>query len=248
MPPTHTSHLNAVPPRVLVAVCTYNELANIPELTQRIFAAVPECHLLIVDDHSPDGTHAWVVDAMKTEPRLRLIVRKNERGLGGATRAAFQYAVDHRYLYLLNLDGDLSHDPSVLPVMLEIANDRPDIDVIVGSRYLQDGSIAGWPLHRKLMSRIVNRFATTVLRLPVSDCSGSFRCYRVSALAAIDPSTLKSESYAVLEEVLVRLRKLGSKMFEVPIQFTDRERGNSKLTTREAIRSAWQLLRVASKT
>jgi len=248
LPRTQTSHLNDVPPRVLVAVCTYNELANLPELTQRILNAVPDCRLLIVDDQSPDGSGDWVADAMRDEPRLRLIARRNQRGLGGATRAAFQYAVDNGYLYLLNLDGDLSHDPNVLPVMLGIINSRPDIDVVVGSRYVSDGSIAGWPIHRKLMSRLVNLFATTVLRLPVSDCSGSFRCYRVSMLAAIDPSSLKSESYAILEEVLVQLRKKGAKMVEVPIQFTDRERGSSKLTNREALRSAWQLLRVAIRT
>jgi len=244
---TRPSPLNESSPRILVAVCTFNEVANLPELTQRIFRAVPDCHLLVVDDHSPDGSSQWVAEAMKSEPRLRLIVRENKRGLGGATRAALQYAVDEGYLLVLNLDGDLSHDPDVLPVMIQIASDRADIDVVVGSRYLSDGEIQGWPLRRKIMSRVVNQFATTVLRLPVSDCSGSLRCYRVSAIAAIDPSTLQSESYAILEEILVRLRKLGSTMVEIPIKFIDRQRGSSKLTTRESLRSAWQLIRVAMR-
>ena len=230
---------------ILVAVCTYNELANVPELTQRIYDALPDCHLLFVDDHSPDGTGDWVNNAMQSESRLRLIVRMNQRGLGGATRAALQYAVDNGYTYVLNLDGDLSHDPGVLPLMLGIAQSRPEVDVVVGSRYVQDGAIQGWPWRRRLMSRLVNKFATTILGLPVADCSGSMRCYRVAALAAMDPSTLKCESYAILEELLVRLSKHGSKMVEVPIQFIDRAKGNSKLTTREAMRSVWQLLRVA---
>jgi dolichol-phosphate mannosyltransferase len=97
------------------------------------------------------------------------------------------------------------------------------------------------------MSRLVNRFSTTILRLPVADCSGSMRCYRVSALAKLDPRTLKSESYAILEELLVRLSKQGARMVEVPIHFVDRARGNSKLTTREAAKSAWQLIRVATQ-
>ncbi len=232
-------------PPVLVAVCTYNERSNIEELVSRIFAALPDCHLLVVDDNSPDQTAQWVELAMQADDRIRLIVRKNVRGLGGATRTAFKYAVDHQYRFLLNLDGDLSHDPAVLPLMLEMARDRQDIDVIVGSRYVSEGAIEGWPLHRRWMSRTVNFFAKSILRLPVSDCSGSIRCYRVSALAAIDPQTLKSDGYSILEEVLVRLSKLGCKMIEVPIRFVDRERGSSKLTTREAARSAWHLIQLA---
>ncbi len=232
-------------PVTLVAVCTYNELANVPELSRRILDAIPDCQLLFIDDNSPDGTAAWIERAMATDDRIKLIVRKHKRGLGGATRTAFQYAVDHGYELLLNLDGDLSHAPEVLPTLRQIAIDQPQIDVVVGTRYGDGGSIEGWPWRRRVMSRLVNRFATSVLRLPVSDCSGSLRCYRVAALARLNPQKLRSESYAILEEVLVRLRQRGSEMAEVPIQFTDRVRGSSKLTTRESIRSAWQLLKVA---
>ncbi len=234
-------------PNVLVAVCTYNEIANIAELIKRVFAAVSECHLLVIDDHSPDGTCDWVRDAMAIDPRLRLIVRMDQRGLGGATRAALQYAVDHDYEFVMNLDGDLSHDPIVLPTMLELARGNPEIDVVVGSRYVLNGAIKGWPWRRRIMSRMVNRFATTVLGLPVSDCSGSMRCYRVSALKSIDPSTLKSESYAILEELLVRLRRNQSQMVEVPIEFVDRAHGKSKLTIKELLRSIWQLMLVAKR-
>jgi dolichol-phosphate mannosyltransferase len=229
----------------LVAVCTYNERANVDELTERILAALPDCHLLFVDDDSPDGTSDWIRDKMQSEPRLRLIVRRGQRGLGGATRTALKYAVDHRYDFVMNLDGDLSHDPGVLPRMLAIAKEREDIDIVVGSRYIEDGEIKGWPWRRRIMSRFVNRFATSILRLPVADCSGSMRCYRVATLQQIDPATLKSESYAILEEILVRFAAHGSRMIETPIQFVDRTRGSSKLTMREAMRSVWQLVRVA---
>jgi len=237
--------LDRIHPNVLVAVCTYNEIANVAEMTGRVFAAVPDCHLLFIDDHSPDGTCDWVREAMASEPRRRLSVRVDQRGLGGATRTALQYAVDQGYEFVMNLDGDLSHDPDVLPEMLALATERPEIDVVVGSRYVLHGAIKGWPWRRRIMSRMVNLFATTVLGLPVSDCSGSMRCYRVSALASIDPSTLKSEGYAILEELLVRLRRNKSLMVEVPIEFVDRVRGSSKLTMREMFRSMWQLVLVA---
>lgn len=236
---------NRSAPRVLVAVCTYNEMSNVRELFRRIFAALPDAQLLIVDDNSPDQTGNWAKQQAAADPRIQVIIRQHQRGLGGATRAAFQFAVDRGYDFLLNLDGDLSHDPEVLPTLLNTASEDPQIDVVVGSRYCPGGSVQGWPMRRKIMSRLVNRFAVTCLRLPVSDCSGSLRCYRVAALAAIDPGSLQSNGYAILEEVLIRLRAAGAKMVEVPIRFNDRQRGDSKLTSAEAFRSAGQLIRMA---
>ncbi len=232
-------------PKVLVAVCTYNEMSNIAELVQRIFAAVPEADLLIVDDESPDGTGQWALEQAASDPRIEVIIRHQQRGLGGATRRAFEFAVERGYEFLLNLDGDLSHAPESLPALLAVARKDPTIDVVVGSRYCPGGAVQGWPLRRKIMSRLVNRFAVTCLRLPVSDCSGSLRCYRVRALAAVDPGSLHSNGYAILEEVLIKLRAAGAKMAEVPITFNDRQAGDSKLTLPEAFRSASQLVRMA---
>jgi len=231
--------------KVLVAVCTYNEMSNIAELVQRIFAAVPHTDLLIVDDQSPDGTGQWALQQAAHDSRIQVIIRQQQRGLGGATRRAFEFAVERGYDFLLNLDGDLSHEPESLPALLAVAHNDPAIDVVVGSRYCPGGSVQGWPLRRKIMSRLVNRFAVTCLRLPVSDCSGSLRCYRVSALGAIEPSSLQSNGYAILEEVLIKLRSRGAKMAEVPITFNDRQAGDSKLTFSEAFRSASQLVRMA---
>lgn len=233
------------PIRVLVAVCTYNEATNLPELVDRVFAALPKADIIVVDDNSPDGTGRWAIARAVNDARLKVIIREDVRGLGGATKRAFQFAVDQRYDFLLNLDGDLSHEPEALPVMLAVALSDPAIDVVVGSRYCPGGSVQGWPLRRRIMSRIVNRFAVGVLRLPVSDCSGSLRCYRVSTLAAIVPASLSSNGYAILEEVLLRLRAAGAKMVEVPIVFYDRTSGQSKLTMSEAFRSARQLVKMA---
>lgn len=206
--------------------------------------SIPDADVVVIDDSSTDGTGAIVHRHAGDDPRVRLVVRQ-QRGLGGAIRHAMQVAIDGGYDWFVNLDGDLSHDPQQLPHMIDRAIADPPIDVVIGSRYVDGGSIVGWPLHRKLMSKLVNRFATLCLRLPVSDCSGSMRCYRVTALRRIDVGSLRSNGYAVLEEVLVRLDRQSAKMVEVPITFTDRQRGQSKLTAREAVRSASQMAGMA---
>ncbi|TWU33802.1 polyprenol monophosphomannose synthase [Novipirellula artificiosorum] len=230
--------------RVLVGVCTYNEASNILPLVDRIRAALPDADLLIVDDNSPDGTAALIEDSFADDDAIRMIVRNNERGLGGAILRAMEEAIEGEYEFFLNLDGDLSHDPAQLPSLLEKAATSPQIDVVIGSRYVSGGQLLGWPWHRRLMSRLVNQFATLCLRLPVRDCSGSMRCYRVSTLKTADLAGLRSQGYSLLEELLVQLNRQGAKMAEVPITFTDRERGSSKLTLQEAVRSIVQMLRL----
>lgn len=228
-----------------MAVCTYNEIENLPELVERVFRSLPTADLLIIDDQSPDQTGAWALERANHDSRIRVVIRAHERGLGSAIRRALEYAVDQQYDFLLNLDGDLSHEPEVLPQLLERMLAQPELDVVIGSRYCPGGSVRDWSLRRRLMSRIVNRFAASVLRLPVADCSGSLRCYRVTTLAAIDPTTLRSEGYAVLEEVLLQFRTRGARMAELPIVFSERVHGTSKLTLAETIRAARQLIRLA---
>ncbi|MGB7343447.1 MAG: polyprenol monophosphomannose synthase [Pirellulaceae bacterium] len=224
-------------PRILVAVCTYNEAANIIPLVQRLRSALPAADLIVVDDNSPDGTADLVRQFQVGDEKLRLHVREDERGLGGAILAAAQMAIDGKYDFFVNLDGDLSHDPAQLPSLLAVATGSAEVDVVVGSRYVEGGEIVGWPLRRRIMSWIVNRFATLFLRLPLRDCSGSMRCYRVAALEKLDLATLRCRGYALLEELLVQLHRRGSVMKEVPITFTERQVGKSKLTFSEAIRS-----------
>ena len=232
--------------RVLVGVCTYNEAENIEAVLDRLRHALPWADLLVVDDASPDGTarlaQQWA--QRQADPSTRVLVRK-ERGLGGAIRCAIGIAVEDSYDYFLNLDGDLSHDPDQLPNLLDAIRARGDLDVVIGSRYVPGGSIEGWPLRRKLMSRMVNRFATGCLRLPVKDCSGSMRCYRVSTLRRIDLSELRSNGYALLEELLVRLHEADARMLEVPITFTERRLGASKLTLGETCRAGVTIVRLA---
>ncbi len=232
---------------VLIAVCTLNEADNIEEMVSGLRAAIPEADVLVVDDESSDGTGEVVSAIAQSDPAVRLIVRRGERGLGSAIRLAMAQAIEGDYQFFLNLDGDLSHDPAQLPSLLQRARQSPDVDVVIGSRYIAGGAIDGWPLRRRVMSRMVNGFATRCLRLPVADCSGSMRCYRVAALRAIGLDSIHSNGYSVLEELLVRLHRGGSKMAEVPITFTDRIKGESKLTLGETIRSATRMLSMMVK-
>ncbi len=214
-------------------------------LVSRLRSALPEADILFVDDNSPDRTSDEVRRCASEDDRVRLIERFDERGLGSAIIRAAVVAVDDDYDFFINLDADLSHDPAQLPALLQAAIQDDAVDVAIGSRYVAGGKIVGWPLRRRIMSRMVNRFATLFLRLPVRDCSGSMRCYRVSTLRDLDLTSLQCEGYALLEELLVRLNRPGRKMVERPITFTERQDGESKLTLREAIRSVGFMFRLA---
>ena len=231
--------------KVLIAVCTLNEAENIVSLIGSMRKEIPSADILIVDDQSPDGTADLVRENFEKDHHVILKVRENQKGLGGAIRFAMQHAVDSGYDFFMNLDGDFSHDPMQLPHLLSRIECDSDLDVVIGSRYAEGGKIVGWPLHRKWMSWLINRFAVTCLGLPVSDCSGSMRCYRVEALVRVNLQSLRVNGYAVLEEILLKLVQQGSRLSEVPITFTERQKGASKLTFREACRSCGQLLRMA---
>lgn len=233
-------------PRVLVCVCTLNEAANIESLIHGVRAALPDADVLVVDDDSPDRTAELVQKIAEMDPAVRVFVRKGETGLGSAIRFGMSVALEEGYCYFLNMDGDLSHDPDQLPALFELAMSK-QVDVVIGSRYVAGGSVVGWSLHRRLMSRFVNWFATGGLGLAVKDCSGSFRCYRVETLQKLGLENLQSNGYAVLEEVLVRLQRQGASMAEVPIDFNDRKMGKSKLTAREALRSLFQIFSMLGK-
>ncbi len=229
---------------LLVGLATYNERENLPRLTESLFRVQPRCDLLIVDDHSPDGTGAWCDEVAKRDSRVHVIHRPGKAGLGTATLEIIRYAVEHEYHWLITLDADLSHDPVDIERMLTAIQSHPDLDVVVGSRYVVGGRIVGWPWHRRLISRLVNWTAHWGLGLPVRDCSGAFRCYRVAALANVNWCTLRSRGYSIYEETLVELHRRGARMVETPITFSDRAHGATKAGLREMITSAWQLLRL----
>jgi dolichol-phosphate mannosyltransferase len=223
--------------KTLVSVATYNELENLPALVEEIFRFAPEADLLVIDDNSPDGTGAWCERKRAEDPRVFCLHRPGKLGLGTALIAGMQYAVEHGYRYLISMDADFSHPPKCLPALIA-GMDPPGgepKDVMIGSRYVPGGGTQGWPLKRKLMSRTVNLYARCLLGLKTKDCSGAFRCYRVSLLQQFDFDSIRSRGYSFLEEILWRLKRRGAKFGESPIVFVERQRGKSKIDAREAV-------------
>ncbi len=231
---------------ILVALATYNELDNLPTLVAAIHTRLPDADVLVVDDNSPDGTGQWCDEFARTNPWFSVMHRAGKLGLGSATWAAMQYAIDRGYDTVVTLDADWSHPPEVLPALVAAT---ADADVAIGSRYCPGGSIEGWTWQRRVVSRAMN-FATRLsLGLPVRDSSGACRAYRVDVLRKLDFSQLAATGYAYLEEILWQLGRRGARFAEVPIAFADRRSGASKVDASEAVgkgrvlaRLAWQRL------
>lgn len=232
----------------LVTVATYNEIENLPRLAEAIFAVAPQVDLLVVDDNSPDGTGRWCDEEATRDPRMHCLHRTGKLGLGTAIAAGMQYAIQHEYRLLVNMDADFSHHPRYLPAMLGGMDDptRP-ADVMIGSRYIPGGGTENWPLKRRLMSWLVNVYSRWLLGLRAKDCSGGYRCYRVELLKRIDFNQIRSWGYSFQEEVLWRLKQAGATIGETPIIFADRERGQSKIDAREAYAALWIILRLGMK-
>ncbi len=230
------------PSKTLITLATYNELANLPRLVGEIFQFAPDADLLIVDDNSPDGTGPWCDELAARDGRVRCLHRAGKLGLGTATVAAMRHAIAHGYQYMLNLDADLSHPPRYIPAIRALAD--TGVDVAIGSRYVAGGGIEGWPRYRHVMSRTVNFSARRLLGLPIRDCSGSFRCYRVASLERLNFDEIISHGYAFLEEVLWRLKRLHCTFAETPITFVERQAGASKINRTEARKAISVLFRL----
>ena len=225
-----------------MVVATYNEIENLPSLVEAILEAVPEADILVVDDASPDGTGEWVRQRQPSDTRLHLLSRSGKHGLGSAMVDALRWCLQRDYELVANLDADFSHPPKRLPGLVTAIRTNDHVDVAIGSRYVDGGGIEGWPRHRRLMSHLVNGFARFWFRLSPLDCSGSFRCYRVSALRKMGVECIVSRGYAFYEEILWRLRVSGAQMVELPYTFQDRTKGETKLNLVETVKSIWTLV------
>lgn len=225
----------------LMMVPTYNERGNLAEVVGRFFAATTRLDLLVVDDESPDGTAELCRQLQRRFPRLRLLERKGPRGLGRAYLAGIQLGLEEGYEVIGTMDADLSHDPSYLPQMLARS---AEAEVVIGSRYVKDGGTVNWRLRRILLSWLANLFASKLLGIAAHDVTSGFRLYRAAALRRIDLENISSTGYSFLVEMLHLLVDAGATVAEIPIIFTDRTLGKSKLATREIYRGAFHLIRM----
>jgi dolichol-phosphate mannosyltransferase len=236
------------PGRVLVVTATYNERGSIGELVDRVLGVDPGLQMLVVDDDSPDGTGGMVLDLARTRPRLHVLVRRGRRGLGSAIIEGFRAASAHGFAVALNMDADFSHDPDDIPRLLaalEPVGGRP-ADVVVGSRRVLGGQTVGWPLSRHVASRLVGWFTRWLLWVPIRDASSGFRAVRLAIFDRI--SGPFAQGYAFQEDLLWRVHRTGGRLAEVPITFTDRQRGASKADFAESRRSIGELLGLARQT
>lgn len=229
----------AAGPHGLIVVPTYNERENLPELAKSFFAKTRNFDLLVVDDDSPDGTAALCRDLRAEFPRLRLLVRQGARGLGRAYVDGIKAGLAAGYELIGTMDADLSHDPGYL---LAMTGRAATVDVVIGSRYVRDGGTVNWRLRRILLSWFANWFAARLLGVAAHDMTSGYRLYRATCLQAIDLDAITSTGYSFLVELLYLLARSGARVAEVPIVFTDRTMGRSKLGTREVYLGAFHLL------
>jgi dolichol-phosphate mannosyltransferase len=226
----------------LVIVPTYNERDNIGRLLDRLLALPSQLDVLVVDDGSPDGTGDLVAERAAREPRLHLLRRPGKLGLGSAYRDGFRYALENGAEFIFEMDADFSHDPDRIGTFLETAKDA---DLVLGSRYL-DGrvTVINWPLGRLILSYAANVYTRIITGLPVYDATGGFKCFRRRALEAVRLDRVRSDGYAFQIEMSYKLWRKGFRIVEIPIVFTDRVAGESKMNRRivwEAAGMVWRL-------
>lgn len=212
----------------LVVIPTYNEKENILSIIPEVLTQNACFEVLVVDDGSPDGTGDLVEEFSKSEPRVHLMRRKGKLGLGSAYVAGFKWALERDYQYIFEMDADFSHSPKDLTRFLDKA---AEADLVLGSRYMNRRiSVVNWDLRRLILSYGANLYSRIVTGLPVSDATGGFKCFRRSALEALDFSKMKSDGYCFQIETSFKVWKKKMRVAEIPIVFTDRTKGESKMS------------------
>lgn len=226
----------------LVIVPTYNERENLVPLVKRVQALPVDLDLLIVDDNSPDGTGALADELAKENPNLHVLHRPGKAGLGRAYCAGFTWAIDHGYEFIFEMDGDLSHSPEDIPAFLHAAQHA---DLVLGSRYSNGIRVINWPLRRLMLSLCAAKYVQTITGMPFTDPTGGFKCFRKRALQAVNLDDVHSSGYSFQIEMTHKVWRQGLTIVEVPIIFTDRFQGTSKMSpkiVREALRITWKML------
>ncbi len=221
--------------RTVIVLPTYNERENIASLLTAVRDVSADIEVLVVDDSSPDGTAQLAREMGIQLGGIAVLDRPSKEGLGSAYRAGFRRALDEGCDIVVSMDADLSHDPAVIPHMIELLDDGAD--AVIGSRYVTGGGTTDWPVRRQLLSKWGNAYTRLVLGLPTRDCTSGFRAYRATALSAIEPDSTGAEGYAFLTELVRRLTRRGFAVAETPIIFRDRTLGKSKMSGRIIVES-----------
>lgn len=215
--------------RALVIVPTYNERDNIRATVAAVLDAAPDAHLLIVDDSSPDGTGAIADELAATDTRIEVLHRAEKQGLGAAYVAGFTWALERDFGVVVEMDADGSHPASALPALLTAVDGGAAL--AIGSRWVPGGSVVNWPRRREAISRAGNWYARSMLRLRVRDVTAGYRAFPAGVLRSIHTDSLHSRGYCFQIETTLRVHDAGGRIVEVPIEFREREHGESKMST-----------------
>ena len=218
-----------MPAGVLVIIPTYNESESLPGVIERVRSAVPDAHILVADDNSPDGTGRMADEMAARDDHIHVLHRPGKEGLGKAYLAGFAWGLERGYDVLVEMDADGSHRPEELPRLLD---QIPHADVVLGSRWVPGGSVVNWPASRRVLSQGGSLYTRLALGIPTRDATGGYRAYRASALRALDLETVESNGYCFQIDLLWRALQRGLVVREVPITFVEREAGTSKMSGR----------------
>jgi dolichol-phosphate mannosyltransferase len=223
---------------VLVVMPTYNEAQSLPGVLSRLTATVPNVHVLVVDDNSPDGTGQIADDLAAADQRIQVLHRAGKEGLGAAYLAGFEWGIAHGYDVLVEMDADGSHRPEDLPRLLA---GLPGADLVLGSRWVPGGAVVNWPASRRLLSRGGTAYANLVLGLGIRDATGGFRAFRAATLTGLDLANVHSQGYCFQIDLALRTVDRGFRVIEVPITFVEREMGTSKMSRAIVVEALWRV-------
>ncbi|MEO9181215.1 MAG: polyprenol monophosphomannose synthase [Acidimicrobiales bacterium] len=222
--------------RTLVVLPTYNEILNIEPMLRTLRKVVPTCDILVVDDGSPDGTAKLAKEIGDEVGQIDVLRRTMKNGLGPAYREGFSWGLERGYDRFVEIDCDFSHDPNALPTLLEAGETH---DVVIGSRYIPGGHIPQWTFSRRMLSRGGNQYASMMLGLGVADSTAGYRVYSKQGLNLINFTTVTADGYGFQIEMTYRAKRAGASIIEVPISFTDRELGESKMSRAIVVEALW---------
>jgi len=226
--------------KYFIIIPTYNESENLPNLIERIFSLHSNFNIVVVDDNSPDGTGAIADTMAKEDKRIHVLHRKEKAGLGTAYVAGFKYALTKDADYIFEMDADFSHNPEYIKDFISAIS---DVDLVIGSRYLHGVTIQGWSFRRLLLSKLANIFVSRILVMPVWDFTSGFRCYKRSVLENIKLEKIRSDGYAFQIEMVYFTIQNGFSVKEIPIVFTERASGESKISRHIVWEALWLTFR-----